>query len=91
MLSVLVALPEIDMDDGSLWENSDLSDSYRDETREYVQVCLGLTSDMDHDLTQPTNATIRAFESIGMAIQNAYTYGPISYPSFEARYALKAG
>lgn len=72
-----MGFPEIDMDDGSLWEDPELSNPYRDETRGHVQVCLGLASDVHHASTQSTNATIRAFESIGMAIRDAYTYGPI--------------
>ncbi|KAL9036761.1 MAG: hypothetical protein Q9214_005996, partial [Letrouitia sp. 1 TL-2023] len=67
----------IDMNDGCLWENSDLSRPYRDETREYIRICLGLTSDEDRSRTRSTNATIYAFEGIGTAIRDAYNYEQI--------------
>lgn len=65
---------EIDEDDGSLWDDSELSQPYRDETREYVRACLSLRGKLDHENIGPTNATIIAFESIGMAIRDAYSY-----------------
>ncbi|KAI4182232.1 MAG: hypothetical protein L6R41_006112 [Letrouitia leprolyta] len=55
---------EIDEDDGSLWDDAELSEPYREETREYVRACLSLRGKLDHDDFSPTNATIQAFESI---------------------------
>lgn len=68
-------LVEIDEDDGCLWDDPELSTPYRDETREYVQACLGLPGELNHDRFSPTNATIQAFESVGTAIRDAYNYG----------------
>lgn len=68
-------LLEIDEDDGSLWDDAELSEPYREETREYVRACLSLRGKLDHDDFSPTNATIQAFESIGTAIRDAYNYG----------------
>lgn len=65
---------EIDMDDGYLWDTPGLSRPYRHETREYVLICLGLMSDVGRSHTSPTNATIHAFEGIGIAIRDAYSY-----------------
>lgn len=76
---------EIDMDDGCLWETPDLSRPYRDETGEYVQICLGLTSDVGRRRTRPTNATIYAFEGIGTAIRDAYNYGQRDLVLFDRR------
>ena len=76
--SVLVI--EIDMDDGSLWDNSDLSQPYRHATRQYVQECLGLRDDLSHCPVPPVNPTILAFESIGTATRDVYTYGAAPSP-----------
>ena len=63
------------MDNGSLWDNVELSNPYRDETRDYVKNCLDLASDRHPDPVKPVNATIQAFETIGTAICKAYNYG----------------
>ena len=63
------------MDNGSLWDNFELSNPYRKETRDYVQYCLDLTSDPHIDPVNSVNATIQAFEKIGTAIRKAYNYG----------------
>ena len=67
------------MNDGCLWEDPELSDPYRDDTQEYVRICLGLATDSDRSKPCPTNATISAFEAVGIAIRNAYNYGEIRY------------
>ena len=71
---------EIDMDDGCLWDDSDLSQPYRDETRLHVQECLGLTGDLNRFSVRSVNPTILAFEGIGNAIRSFYTYGTASSP-----------
>lgn len=63
------------MKDGSLWHSFELSNSYRNETREYVQYCLGLTDENHHSIARAINATVRAFETIGEAICKAYDHG----------------
>ena len=63
------------MDNGSLWDNFELSNPYRNETREYIQYCLNLTSDLNLGPVKTENATIRAFETIGTAIRKAYNFG----------------
>ncbi len=70
-----MAFAEIDMDNGSLWDNVELSDPYRGETREFVRYCLGLTSNSSVHAVKPVNATVRAFETVGIAIREAYNYG----------------
>lgn len=80
-----MAYLEIDMDDGCLWEDPDLSRPYRDETREYVQICLGLTSEVDCSRTRSTHPTIHAFKEIGTAIRDAYNYGPRDPALFDRR------
>ena len=63
------------MKDGSLWHSFDLSNSYRNETRNYIQLCLGLTDESHHSVSGTINTTVRAFETIGEAICKAYDYG----------------
>ena len=63
------------MDNGSLWDDFELSNSYRNEPRGYVQDCLGLTSEPNLDRVKLVNATVRSFETIGTAIRKAYNYG----------------
>ncbi|KAF6228249.1 hypothetical protein HO133_007979 [Letharia lupina] len=70
----VVVFPEIDMDNGSLWDNFELSNPYRNETREYVQYCLSLTSEPDIGPVKTVNATIQAFETIGTAIRKVYNF-----------------
>ena len=74
ILLVLVVV-ELDMDDGSLWDDLERSNSYRDETLDYVQACLDMTSDPHLDPPKSGNAIIRAFETIGTAIRQVYNYG----------------
>lgn len=81
---------EIDMDDGCLWGNPDLSKRYRDETREFVQICLGLMSDVGRSRIGSTNATIHAFEGIGIAIQDAYNYGQRDFVPFRLQTVVKS-
>ena len=66
---------ELDMNDGSLWNSVELSNPYRNETREYVQYCLGLRNESHPFIARPVNATVGAFETIGEAIRKAYDYG----------------
>ncbi len=75
-----VLAAEIDMDDGCLWHDSDLSQPYRDETRLHVLECLGLTDDLNRFPVRSVNPTILAFEGIGNAIRSVYTYGTASSP-----------
>ena len=63
------------MDDGSLWNNLELSNSFRNETREYVQHCLDLARNPSFSGTKPVNSTIQAFRTIGTAIRKTYNYG----------------
>ncbi len=63
------------MDDGSLWNISELSHPYRNQTRDYVQHCLDLGGDLCLDSVKPVSATICAFETIGTAISKAYNHG----------------
>ena len=71
------------MDNGSLWDNFELSISYRNETREYVRYCLDLTSDSNIDPVKSVNATITSFETIGTAIREAYNYGLWNSPNLK--------
>ncbi len=66
------------MNNGSLWDNFELSNPYRNETRGYVQYCLGLTSHSNLEFDKPVNATIQAFETIGTALRKVYNYGLLS-------------
>ena len=70
-----MAFVEIDMENGSLWDNLELSHPYRQETREYIRYCLELKSDSSLDPVKSENATIQAFETVGTAIRKAYNYG----------------
>ena len=70
-----MAFAEIDMDNGSLWNFFELSNQYREETRDFVRACLGLEGDRIPDRVQSSNATIRAFEAVGTEIRRAYSYG----------------
>lgn len=79
LIARILAHPEIDMNNGSLWDNFELSDSYRNETRNYVQYCLGLTHDPYMTSIKPSNTTIQAFEEIGSNLRKAYNYGPWCY------------
>lgn len=63
------------MGNGALWDNLELSNQYRMETRDYVEQCLGLTAGVRREFTKPANAAIQAFGSIGTAIRLAYNYG----------------
>ena len=63
------------MKDGSLWHSFELSDSYRNETRKYVQYCLGLMDENRDFIAGAINATVRAFETIGGEICKAYDHG----------------
>lgn len=69
------ACAEVDMDDGSLWDNIELAKIYRTETREYVRSCLDLKSNPALEPGNAVGATIRAFETVGTAIRKAYNYG----------------
>ena len=63
------------MKDGSLWHSFELSNSYRNETREYVQYCLGPMDENHHFIAGAINATVCAFETIGEAICKTYDHG----------------
>lgn len=63
------------MKDGSLWHSLELSNSYRNETRDYVQYCLGLTDENHHFIAGAINATVRAFETISEPICQGYDFG----------------
>lgn len=69
------ACAEIDMEDGSLWDNLELAKLYRTDTREYVRYCLDLRSDPALEPVSTLGATVRAFETVGTAIRKAYNYG----------------
>ena len=71
----MMLFPEIDMNNGSLWDNFELSNPYRNETRGYIRYCLGLTSHSNLESAKSVNATIQAFETIGTALRKAYNYG----------------
>ncbi|KAL9129096.1 MAG: hypothetical protein Q9217_002368 [Psora testacea] len=47
----------LDMDDGSLWDNFELSNPYRNETRDYVEYCLELTNDRQFTTTTTAGAS----------------------------------
>ena len=65
---------EVDGDNCSLSDNFELSDAYRIQTREFVRSCLGL-DESTIDPVKPVNATVKGFESVGMAIRKAYSHG----------------
>lgn len=65
---------EVDGDNCSLWDNFELSNTYRMQTQEFVRSCLGL-DDFNPDPAKPVNATVKGFESVGMAIRQAYSHG----------------
>ena len=66
---------EIDMNDGTLWDKLELSDTYRRETHDYVKDCLGLISQPRFKTIESKNSTIQAFHSIGIAIRAVYNNG----------------
>ena len=72
---MVLVFVEIDMDDGALWDDTKTSDSYRNETLDYVQACLEVRSGPYFDPPRSGNATIQAFETIGTALRQAYNYG----------------
>ena len=73
----VMAFAEIDTDSGVLWDDFDLSNPYRKETREYVRQCLGLeiAGNTNLDPVTSVSATIQAFETVGTALRKAYSYG----------------
>ena len=78
LIALVLVVAELDMDDGSLWDDLERSNSYRAETLDYAQACLGMKSDPHLDPPKSKNATIRAFETIGTAIRQVYNYS-LSY------------
>ena len=68
------ACVEVDGDNCSLWDDFELSDAYRMQTREFVRSCLGL-DDSTLEPVKPVNATVKGFETVGMAIRKAYSHG----------------
>lgn len=66
---------EVDGDNCSLWDNFELSDAYRLQTREFIRSCLGLDDHSALDPAKPVNATVKGFETVGMAIRKAYSHG----------------
>lgn len=83
LITSLLALLEIDMDNGYMWDNVELVHPHTNETRDYVQACLGLTSDPHLDPIKSGNTTIQAFETIGTAIREAYNFGLSSFCSLK--------
>ena len=65
---------EVDGENCSLWDNFELSDAYRMQTREFIRSCLGL-DDSNLDPAKPPNATVKSFETVGMAVRKAYSDG----------------
>lgn len=68
------------MDDGAFWGDFESSDPYRDQTRNYVTACLGLHDEASIESHPATNPTIAAFETIGVALRNAYSHGNLANP-----------
>ena len=66
---------ELDMDDGSLWNDFERSQAYRAETFDFVRLCLGLSSGECWKDGKPSSIIIRNFDMIGMAIRNVYNIG----------------
>ena len=56
------------MDDGSLWDDAQTSNSYRNDTLDYVQACLGIRNDPYFNPPKSGNATVQAFETLVVSI-----------------------
>ena len=65
---------EFDGDKTSLIDYKELSDAYRIETREFLRSSLGLNNS-SWDSAKPVNATVKAFDTVGMAMRKEYNYG----------------
>jgi len=66
---------ELDMDDGSLWDDFERAQAYRAESLDYVRFCLGLSSGQCCIGAEPSSTIIRNFNIIGMAIRDVYNIG----------------
>ncbi len=66
---------ELDMDDGSLWNEFERSQSYRAKTLDHVRLCLGLSNEKGWKGAQPSSVIIRNFDVIGKAIRDVYNIG----------------
>ena len=75
MKEVLNWTVELDMDDGSLWDDFERSQSYRAETMDYVRLCLGLSDSRNDSKVHLVPKIICNFEVIGKAIRDAYSRG----------------
>ena len=75
---------ELDMDDGSLWDDFGRSQIYRAETLDYVRLCLELPTREYKVGAEPTSIIIRNFDTIGTAIRDVYTIGSYSLTSMQA-------
>jgi hypothetical protein len=60
---------EIDLSDGTMWDEFGAAQVYRDQTLAYVRYSLGI----DELCPQVFNPIIRNFEPIGAAVKKAYT------------------
>ena len=63
---------ELDMDDGSLWDDFDRAQVFRTETLKHVRFCLGLSSGRYQRGAKPSSKIIRNFNVIGKAIRDVY-------------------
>lgn len=52
----------------------ELSDPYRRETKEFLRASLGLNNST-WDPAKPVNATIKAFDIIGIEMRKEYNHG----------------
>jgi hypothetical protein len=62
---------EIDLNDGSLWDEFDAAQIYRNQTLAYVRYCLGI--DSEEACPEVTNHIILNFAPIGAAIKKTYS------------------
>ena len=63
------------MDNGSLWDDFERSQTYRAETLGYVRLCLGLPCENCWTEAKAPTKIIRNFDIVGSAIRNTYTTG----------------
>ena len=65
---------EFDGDKASMMDYNELSDAYRLEAREFLRSSLGLNNSA-WDPAKPVNATVKAFDTVGMAMRKEYNHG----------------
>jgi hypothetical protein len=78
---------EIDLNDGTMWDEFGAAQIYRDQTLAYVRYALDI--DSNKSCPEVTNRIILNFEPIGTAAKNAYTLEQRSMVYEEMRFFME--